>query len=83
MDHFVIPANDSEKVRCHAGWLKGRLTTPFLFLPGIGTLGGSIAAAFAAAPGCRLYAVVGRAVYGASDPAEAAKRLAGEALEFA
>jgi len=53
-----------------------------LFVPGIGALGGSIADAFAAAPGCNVYAVVGRAIYDALDPAEAARRLAGEAQRF-
>ena len=46
-------------------------------------LGGSIAATFTEANGCNLYAVVGRAIYGAPDPLEAAKQLAGEAQRFA
>jgi orotidine-5'-phosphate decarboxylase len=82
-DHFVVPATDLAKVRRLSAWLVERLEVPFLFMPGIGALGGAIKDAFAAAPGCRRYAVVGRAVYGAPDPAEAAKRLAGEALAFA
>jgi len=82
-DHFVVPATDLAKVRRLSAWLTERLEVPFLFMPGIGPLGGSIEDAFGAAPGCRRYAVVGRAVYGAPDPAEAAKRLAGEALAFA
>ena len=82
-DHFVVPATDLEKVRRLARLLNRRLEVPFLFLPGIGALGGSIEQAFAAAPGCRVYAVVGRAVYAASDPAEAARQLSGEALRFA
>jgi orotidine-5'-phosphate decarboxylase len=53
-----------------------------LFSPGIGALGGTVADAFSAARGCNAYAVVGRAVYDASDPGEAARRLAGEALRF-
>ena len=81
--HFIVPANDPAKVRAHAETLTRALPRPSLFLPGIGPLGGSIAAAFGAAPGCNLYAVVGRAIYGAPDPAEAARRLAGEALRFA
>jgi orotidine-5'-phosphate decarboxylase len=59
------------------------LARPSLFLPGIGPLGGSIAETFGQALGCNLYAVVGRAIYGAPDPVEAAKLLAGEALRFA
>lgn len=83
VDHFVIPGNTSDKIRHHAGWLTEKLERPSLFVPGIGALGGSIADAFAAAPGCRLYAVVGRAIYAAPDPTDAARRLADEAQRFA
>ena len=82
-DHFVVPATTLPKLRGVAQWLTRKLEVPFLFLPGIGALGGSISDAFKMTEGCRTYAVVGRAVYGADDPAEAAKRLAGEALTFA
>jgi orotidine-5'-phosphate decarboxylase len=82
VDHFVIPGNTPDKVRHHAGWLVEKIERPCLFIPGIGALGGSIADAFSAAPGCNAYAVVGRAVYDASDPGEAARHLAGEALRF-
>ncbi len=82
-DHFVVPGNTPDKVAHHASWLVDAVETPQLFIPGIGALGGSIADTFTAASGCRAYAVVGRAVYGADDPAEAARRLAGEALRFA
>jgi orotidine-5'-phosphate decarboxylase len=82
VDHFVIPGNTPDKVRHHAGWLVEEIERPCLFIPGIGALGGSIADAFSAARGCNAYAVVGRAVYDASDPGEAARRLAGEALRF-
>lgn len=83
VDHFVIPGNTADKVRHHARWLVEKIERPCLFIPGIGALGGSIADTFSAAPGCDAYAVVGRAVYEAADPAEAARRLAGEALRFA
>jgi orotidine-5'-phosphate decarboxylase len=78
----VVPGNTPNKVRHHARWLVEKIERPCLFVPGIGTLGGSIADAFAAAPGCNVYAVVGRAIYDAPDPAEAARRLAGEAQRF-
>jgi orotidine-5'-phosphate decarboxylase len=81
--HFIVPANRPEKVRRHAEALKRALPRPSLFLPGIGPLGGSITATFEQAPGCNLYAVVGRAIYGAPDPAEAARRLADAAARFA
>jgi orotidine-5'-phosphate decarboxylase len=82
VDHFVIPGNTAAKIAHHARWLVQAIERPALFIPGIGALGGSIATAFAAAPGCDLYAVVGRAIYDAADPSEAARRLAGEALRF-
>jgi orotidine-5'-phosphate decarboxylase len=78
VDHFVIPGNTPDKIRHHARWLVEKVERPSLFVPGIGALGGSIADAFAAAPGCNVYAVVGRAIYDADDPAEAARRLAEE-----
>lgn len=83
VDHFVIPGNTGDKVRHHARWLVQKLEQPTLFVPGIGPSGGSIPDTFAAAPGCRVYAVVGRAIYAASDPAKAARDLAAEALHFA
>lgn len=82
-DHFVVPATQPEKIRSISEWLTRGLEAPFLFLPGIGPLGGGISEAFSEAPGCRCYAVVGRAVYGADDPGEAARKLGAEALSFA
>ncbi len=82
VDHFVIPGNTAAKVAFHARWLVEKIERPSIFIPGIGALGGSIASAFTAAPGCDLYAVVGRAIYDAPDPGEAARRLADEALRF-
>ncbi|MGI9334224.1 MAG: orotidine 5'-phosphate decarboxylase / HUMPS family protein [Gammaproteobacteria bacterium] len=81
--HFVVPATDTRKIGRVTRLLQERLDTPSLFLPGIGALGGSIVSAFKAAPECHCYAVVGRGIYSASDPAEAARVLGGEALKFA
>jgi orotidine-5'-phosphate decarboxylase len=52
-------------------------------MTGIGAMGGLISDAFAAAPGCFSYAIVGRAVYANDSPKESAKILASEALQFA
>jgi orotidine-5'-phosphate decarboxylase len=82
-DHFVVPANNAARVGRLAADLVGKIDhPPALVLPGIGALGGSIGEVFAAASGCRLYAVVGRGIYRAQDPAKAAKTLAEEALSF-
>ncbi len=81
--HFIIPGDTSTKVRHHASWLPSVVDEPHLFIPGIGALGGSVGDTFAAASNCRVYAIVGRAIYGAPDPAAAARRLADEALSFA
>lgn len=82
-DHFVVPVNTPAKLRHHAAWLKNRIDVPTFLVPGIGPLGGSLPDAVRAAPGCRVFGVVGRAIYAAADPAEAAKRIAGEALAVA
>lgn len=80
---FVVPANDPETVRRHAESLKAGVERPGAFLPGIGALGGSIEEAFAAAAGCRRYAVVGRGIYRSDDPRARARQLGEEALRCA
>ena len=82
-DHFIVPGNTDQKVRHHAAALRKSIKKPSLVVPGIGALGGNISDCFTAAKGCRAYAVIGRAIYGAPKPAEAARKLAGEALAFA
>jgi orotidine-5'-phosphate decarboxylase len=76
---FVLPANDADTLARHVATVRAELDRPTLYLPGIGALGGTISEAFAAAEGCRRYAVVGRAIADATDPREAALRLADEA----
>ena len=78
--HFVVPGNTSAKLAHHAARLKGRLAAPVFIVPGIGPLGGKIGDLVAAAHGCSVYGVVGRAVYGAPDQTAAARALAHEAL---
>ena len=81
-DHFVVPASSAGLVERYASQLRLLVERPRLCMPGIGSLGGTIGEAFAAARGCPAYAIVGRAIYASPDPAEAARRLAGEALDF-
>ena len=78
--HFVVPGNTSAKLAHHSARLKGRLAAPVFIVPGIGPLGGKIGDLVAAAHGCSVYGVVGRAVYGAPDQTAAARALADEAL---
>jgi len=82
-DHFVIPGNTPEKLRYHAARLKPKLKAPVFVVPGIGPLGGKIGELVAAAGGCSVYGVVGRAVYGAADQAAAARALVDEAMAAA
>lgn len=81
-DHFVVPANAAATARRYVGFLRERVERPKLILPGIGSLGGTIGDAFEQTAGCDAYAIIGRAIYAAPDPVEAARRLAGEALAF-
>ncbi len=76
---FIIPATDPVALERHRKKLAAAPGTR-LFMPGIGPLGGDITRAFAAAAGVAAFAIVGRAIYAAPDPGEAARRLAAEAL---
>jgi orotidine-5'-phosphate decarboxylase len=82
-DHFVVPGNTPDKLRHHAARLRERIDVPVLLVPGIGPLGGTLSDAVKAAPGCRVFGVVGRAVYAAPDPRAAALKLVDEALAAA
>ncbi|MDT7706542.1 MAG: orotidine-5-phosphate decarboxylase [Pseudonocardiales bacterium] len=79
----IVPAHDPEQVTAVTAALSEREPDLTFFLPGIGALGGAIPDAFGAVRGPRSYAIVGRAIYADPDPAEATRRLAGEALAFA
>ena len=78
---FIVPATEVTTIRRQATTLAKKGTVR-LFLPGIGPLGGDITRAFSAAPALMTYAIIGRAIYAAPDPGEAARRLAAEALAF-
>jgi orotidine-5'-phosphate decarboxylase len=79
---FIVPATDLTAIRRHARRFAGAGRTR-LFLPGIGALGGEITKAFAAASGVSTFAIIGRAIYAAPRPDEAARRFGDEALAFA
>jgi len=78
--HFVVPGNTPDKLRHHSARLKSRLAAPVFIVPGIGPLGGKIGDLVAAANGCSVYGVVGRAVYGAPDQTLAARQLVDQAM---
>ncbi len=79
---FIIPATDTHAIRNRAATFATD-GGPRLYLPGIGPLGGDITRAFEAARPLCSYAIIGRAIYAAKDPAVAARQLAGEAQAFA
>lgn len=84
VDHFVLPAREAATVAARGELIRRLVASPVVFLTGFGPLGGSIGAAFGAlGPAEGRHAIVGRLVYGAPDPAEAARALAAEILEAA
>ena len=83
VEHFIVPSTNLDGVRRVSELLSTPSRKPTLLMTGIGTMGGSIRDAFAAAPGCSCYAIVGRAVYASDSPKEAAKALGDAALCFA
>tara|TARA_Y100001970_G_scaffold61475_3_gene78503 strand:+ start:2314 stop:3051 length:738 start_codon:yes stop_codon:yes gene_type:complete len=80
--YFIVPGQTSNKVRRHSEHLRARIDRPSIVIPGIGALGGNILDCFAAAPDCNAYAVIGRGIYGADNPTDAAKKFSDEALKF-
>jgi orotidine-5'-phosphate decarboxylase len=83
VQHFIVPSINLNEVRRVSEFLSTSVHKPTLFMTGIGAMGGRISDAFAAAPGCFCYAIVGRAVYASDSPKESAKILGSEALRFA
>lgn len=84
VDHFVLPAHDPASIERRCGWMRDSLADPVVFLTGFGPLGGSIPEALSRAGRMSgRHAIVGRLVFAAADPGEAARRLAGEILEAA
>ncbi|MFC0282305.1 orotidine 5'-phosphate decarboxylase / HUMPS family protein [Camelimonas abortus] len=78
-DHFVLPARAPGRIARWSGWISARVADPVVFLTGFGPLGGAIADAFAASAACpRRFAIVGRLVTAAADPADAVRRLYAE-----
>lgn len=75
-DHFVLPAHDTQKIIRWSDWIAANVEDPVVFLTGFGPLGGTIETSFAAASACaRRFAIVGRLITGATDPAEVSASL--------
>lgn len=73
--HFILPANDADRIHRHVAWSMRVVKSPAVFLTGFGPLGGKIEDAFAAAEGCPArFAIVGRNVCAAPNPHDAARR---------
>lgn len=71
---FVVPATDLAAVRRHARAFRARGTR--LFMPGIGALGGDLDRCLAAAGDLPAHVIIGRAIYAAPSPGDAARRFA-------
>ena len=83
--HFVLPGNQPEQVRRYATELLSRgpdAMSLSLLMPGIGSQGGQIKQAFDAAGGHRCYAIVGSAIYNASDPQGALREFADQIKSY-
>ena len=74
--HVIIPAKEVDLIRQNVSWIQQNVTDACVFLTGFGPMGGKIEQAFTAAAGCRSrFAIVGRDVTQAKDPAAAARQL--------
>jgi len=75
---FVLPGTKPDYISQLSKSFLKPIKPATIMMPGIGTQGGSILRAFEAAKGHRPYAIVGSAIYKASDPKMAAQELAME-----
>jgi orotidine-5'-phosphate decarboxylase len=65
---FVLPGNKPEIVRRFASGSLLNITEGSIMMPGIGSQGGELTGAFQAAKPHRRYAIIGSAIYGATEP---------------
>ncbi|HEV7747694.1 MAG TPA: orotidine 5'-phosphate decarboxylase / HUMPS family protein [Pyrinomonadaceae bacterium] len=76
--NYVLPGTKTELIRSFSEGLLAPIRPAAILMPGIGTQGGRIDAAFKAAKGHRSFAIIGRAIYEATDPKAALEGFAGE-----
>ena len=81
--HFVLPGTKTELVSEYVAGPLLKEKPCKILMPGIGSQGGEIARAFSAAKGHHCFAIIGSAIYGASDPLKAAENFASEIREAA
>ena len=68
VENFVMPGNRLDTLQNLNHQLRSQSKIVGIMMPGIGTQGGSISAAFAATAGHRRYAIIGSSIYEAIDP---------------
>lgn len=71
VNDFVMPGNRLDALKSLSKKLKTRSKSVGIMMPGIGTQGGTIKAAFAATDTHRHYAIIGSSIYAAADPSAA------------
>lgn len=81
VEHFIAPGNKPGSTRKYVNILS-QFVKPKICIPGIGRQGGDIKTAFAACNGCPAYAIIGSAIYNATDITAAAKQFCEEAMRF-
>lgn len=78
---FVLPGTKTDIVSKFAQGELARLESGTIMMPGIGSQGGSLTAAFRAAEPHRRFAIIGSAIYNALDPKAALDAFAAESRE--
>ena len=76
--NFVLPGTKTDLVKKFADNPLGSIKPATIMMPGIGSQGGSITAAFGACQGHNPFAIIGSAVYKAPDPRTALEQFAEE-----
>ncbi|MFH1009277.1 MAG: orotidine 5'-phosphate decarboxylase / HUMPS family protein [Candidatus Latescibacterota bacterium] len=79
VEDFVLPGNKTDFVARFASHLNQAGKPATILMPGIGSQGGDVVSALQAAAPHRRFAIVGSAIYKASDPQAAMRTLAKEA----
>jgi orotidine-5'-phosphate decarboxylase len=76
---FILPSNLPAQITRHCRWIAKHVRNPFVFLTGIGALGGTISTAFKAAQQVEpRFAIVGRAISLAKNREVATKQIIDE-----